>query len=187
MKKKQNLPRPARISDAAVEAKTGKNWRQWFAILDAAGAMKMNHKEIVAYLSKKHRVEPWWQQMVTVTYEQTRGMREKHLKSEGYEISVTRTMSVPIGSLYKAWKDERLRHRWIPATPIVIRKATAGKSMRITWKDRKTSLDVSFYPRKNKKCQVTVQHSKLPDAHAATRMKAYWGKSLDRLKELLEN
>ncbi len=32
-----------RMSDAAVQAKTGKNWRQWFEILDAAGARKMDH------------------------------------------------------------------------------------------------------------------------------------------------
>ncbi len=34
----------ARMSDAAVKAKTGKDWQQWFAILDRAGAMKMSHK-----------------------------------------------------------------------------------------------------------------------------------------------
>jgi len=27
-----------RLSDAAVQAKTGKTWQEWFAVLDAAGA-----------------------------------------------------------------------------------------------------------------------------------------------------
>jgi cephalosporin hydroxylase len=39
----------ARMSDIAVQAKTGKNWQQWFAILDRADTMKMSHKEMAAY------------------------------------------------------------------------------------------------------------------------------------------
>lgn len=39
----------ARMSDTAVQAKTGKNWQQWFAILDRADTMKMSHKEMAAY------------------------------------------------------------------------------------------------------------------------------------------
>lgn len=68
-------------SDAAVAAKTGKSWAQWFAVLDAAGANKMSHKEIVAYLRDNHDIGSWWQQMVTVGYEQARGLREKHARA----------------------------------------------------------------------------------------------------------
>jgi len=58
------------MSDEAVKAKTGKTWKQWFALLDKAGAQKLTHKAIVKYLSEKQNVGPWWCQMVTVTYEQ---------------------------------------------------------------------------------------------------------------------
>lgn len=34
-----------RMSDKAVKAKTGKDWRQWFSILDKAGAAKMSHRD----------------------------------------------------------------------------------------------------------------------------------------------
>ena len=30
-----------RMSDEAVKAKTGKSWKEWFALLDKAGAKKM--------------------------------------------------------------------------------------------------------------------------------------------------
>jgi hypothetical protein len=66
------------ISSEAVKAKTGKDWPEWFAILDAADAQKMSHKEIVALLAEKYQVGSWWQQMVTVTYEQGRGLRDRH-------------------------------------------------------------------------------------------------------------
>jgi hypothetical protein len=186
MRKTDETNKAASISDAAVQAKTGRTWQEWFAILDAAGAQKMNHKTLAAYLYEQLGCLGWWNQMVAVTYEQARGLREKHQKPEGYEISVSRTIAVSAGALYKAWKNERTRRRWLPDTPIVIRKATEAKCLRITWKDGKTSVDVSFYPKGEAKCQVTVQHGKLPDAKAGARMKTFWAESLDRLKETVE-
>ena len=50
------------MSDAAVQAKTGKTWKEWFAILDRAGARKMAHKEIAAYLYRELQVPAWWSQ-----------------------------------------------------------------------------------------------------------------------------
>ena len=174
-----------RMSDAAVKGKTGKTWSEWFKILDAAGAKRMTHQEIVTRLSKKHGVGPWWQQMVTVTYEQARGLREKHQKPGGYEISVSRTIGAPISKAFKAWTDDKTRKQWLPAN-LTIRKATANKSLRISWEDGDTSLAVAFYPKGAGKCQVVAQHSKIPEAKAAAKMKAFWAQALDRLKEVLE-
>lgn len=174
-----------RMSDAAVKAKTGKAWSEWFKILDDAGAKRMTHQEIVALLSKKHGVGPWWQQMVTVTYEQARGLREKHQKPGGYEISVSRTIGVPVSKAFKAWTDDKIRKQWLPAN-FKVRKATTNKSLRISWENGDTSLAVAFYPKGADKCQVVAQHSRLPDAKVAARMKTFWAKALDRLKALIE-
>lgn len=171
------------ISDEAVRSKTGKDWSEWFAILDAAGAADMSHKEIVAYLNQEHGVGPWWQQMVTVTYEQERGLRDKHETAQGYQISRSKTIGAPVGSLYHAWQDEATRQRWLPDAPLTIRKATENKTLRITWGDGETSVDVYFYPKGEQKTQVTVQHNKLADAAAAEQMKAYWAEKLARLQE----
>jgi hypothetical protein len=70
--------------------------------------------------------------------------------------------------------------------PLVVRKATCNKSMRITWCDKKTSIEANFYAKGNAKTQVTVQHSKLLDAKRGEQMKKYWGKTLNRLKKSLE-
>jgi hypothetical protein len=173
------------ISDEAVRAKTGKAWPEWFAILDAAGATNMSHKEIVAYLNEQHGVGPWWQQMVTVTYEQARSLRQKHEMPNGYQISRSKTIAVPLAALYDAWQDEATRWRWLPEVSLHIRKATEGKTMRIVWSDN-TTLDVSFYPKGEHKTQVTVQHNKLANAAEAERMKAYWTERLNSLKAILE-
>jgi len=175
-----------RMSDEAVKAKTGKTWKEWFAILDKAGANKLTHKEIVKLLNTSHGVGPWWQQMVTVTYEQQRGLRDAHEKPEGYQISVSRTVTVPLGKLYKAFASEKNRAQWLAEEGLIVRTATANKSMRVTWKDGKTSVEIGFFAKADDKSQVAVQHSKLADAKNAAKMKAYWGQALDRLRALLE-
>jgi len=174
-----------RMSDEAVESKTGKTWSRWFKHLDAAGAGKMTHQEIAAHLHDKHAVRPWWTQMIAVTYEQARGLRDKHEKPEGYEISVSRTIAAPVGKAFKAWTDERTRKKWLPPN-LTIRKATTNKTLRITWEDGQTSVAASFLPKDSKKCQVVAQHMKLPDAKAAAKMKKFWAEALDALKELIE-
>jgi hypothetical protein len=175
---------PERMSDTAVQAKTGKSWNEWFAILDDAGARSMTHKEIVAVLDG-HGVGPWWRQMVTVTYEQARGMREKHQTPSGYTANASRTIAVPVDRLFAAWSDEELRRRWLPDAELTIRKATPGKSLRISWGDG-TNVDVGFLAKGDSKAQVAVEHAKLPDAEAVGRAKDYWKRALDRLREILE-
>ena len=175
------------ISDAAVLAKTGKVWKEWFSILDAADAREMSHKEIVAFLSQRYKVGPWWEQMVTVAYEQSRGLRKKHVRPEGFEISASKTITGPVSLLYKAWIDRELRRRWLPGKEFTIRTSTPNRSLRMMWHDGTTNVSVGFYPKERKKCQLTVQHGKLPNARSAAHAKAYWSKALEVLKSVVES
>ena len=173
----------ARMSDAAVKAKTGRDWQQWFSILDRVGATKMSHKEMAEYLYDKQGVPGWWSQMIAVTYEQERGLREKHERPDGYSVSASKTFDVPLGTLYKYWSNEKLRSKWLK-DEFIIRKATKDKSMRITWSD-KTSVEVNFYKKGESKSQAAVQHSKLANAKQVERMRSYWKAALARLQDAL--
>jgi uncharacterized protein YndB with AHSA1/START domain len=182
----KSAPREAgRMGDAAVQAKTGKSWAEWFAALDALGASGLDHKGIVTLLDRHFDIGGWWQQMVTVTYEQERGLRTKHQKPDGYEVSGSKTIAASAAAAFAAWHDPALRARWLEE-PITIRKATPGRSLRITWSDGIQDLDVMLYPRGEGRCQVTTQHGRLPDAETAARMKRYWAERLEQLKALLE-
>ncbi|MBA2243415.1 MAG: DUF4287 domain-containing protein [Gemmatimonadota bacterium] len=172
----------SRTSDEAVRAKTGKVWEEWFRELDAAGAAKMSHKEIVAHLDAHYEIGSWWQQSVTVAYEKERGLREKHQRPDGYEISVSRTLAVPLAVLYRAWENAEERARWLPDAALTIRRATPEKSLRTSWGDGGERVDVNFYPKGDSKSQVTVTQGKLADAEQAARSKAYWAERLDTLK-----
>jgi uncharacterized protein YndB with AHSA1/START domain len=174
-----------RMSDEAVKAKTGKPWSEWFSILDQARARKLPHKEIVKILREDFGLGPWWQQMVAVTFEQQRGLRQKHEGPRGFQISVSRTLPVPLPLLYKAFANARARAAWLPEDGLIVRKATANKSLRITWKDGSTSLEIGFFEKGAGKSQVAVQHSKLPDARAVAKMKRYWADALERLRQYL--
>jgi uncharacterized protein YndB with AHSA1/START domain len=176
----------AGISAEAVRARTGRTWAEWFAVLDRAGAKKMTHQQIVAYLHGQHGVGSWWQQMVTVGYEQARGLREKHETPRGYQVSVSKTFGIPVTRLYRAWKDKAARLRWLPETALTIRKATPNKSLRITWAKGETNVEVNFYIKGASKSQVTVQHNKLPSLRQGERMKAYWAGRLAALGRFLE-
>jgi len=186
MAKNSSAHKIAGISDEAVKKRTGRSWNQWYAILDQAGARKMTHTQIAAYLYKEQKLPGWWAQMVTVGYEQARGLREKHQRPEGYSISASRVVNVPLSALYHSWAEPKQRDKWLKVKGIEIRKTTPNKSMRITWSDKKTSLEVNFYNKGKSKAQVVVQHSKLRNAKAAEKMREYWAKKLDGLKAFLE-
>ena len=176
--------RPARIGDEAVRKRTGKPWAEWFAILDQAGAKKRAHKEIVAILDE-YDIGGWWQQMVTVAYEQDRGLRHTHQKPEGFEISSSKTIDVAVGELFAAWEDKKLRAKWLKEK-ITIRKATKNQSLRVTWPDGNNAVSVNFYPKGKDKSQLAVQHGKLQDAAEAQRKKKFWTAALEKLKSFLE-
>jgi len=174
----------AGIGDEAVRARTGKTWAEWFTLLDAAGAKEMTHPQITAILDAQG-IDGWWCQMVTVGYEQERGLRQKHQKTDGFAAGVSRTFAVPLAALYAAWHDERTRRRWLGDHALTIRKVTQDKSMRITWAVDGTNVEVNFYAKGAAKSQAAVQHGKLAGPDDVERLKAFWAEALDRLKGLL--
>lgn len=172
------------ISSETVKAKTGKSWEEWFSLMDAAGCAELDHKGIVAVLHNEFQVEDWWQQMITVTYEQARGKRLLHQRPDGYQISKSRTINAKINPVFNAWEDPAKRRKWLTDPEITIRKSTKNRSLRITWIDGASSLDVSFYP-KGENIQVSLNHSKLPDTNKADEMKVYWARQLENLEKFL--
>ena len=173
------------VSSDAVARRTGKSWAEWFALLDAAGAAELDHKGIVAVLPQRHGVGPWWQQMVTVAYEQARGKREKHETEEGYQVGVSKTLELPLAKLFRFWVEPSERNKWLADDRFAIHKATASKSIRARWGRGVSRIDVDFYDKGAGKSQVTVQHNRIETPDAAEQMKAYWAKKIRALEALV--
>jgi uncharacterized protein YndB with AHSA1/START domain len=173
------------ISDEAVLAKTGRRKAEWFAILDQAGAQKMAHRDIVAVLSEQHGVGSWWRQMVTVAYEQARGLREPNETTRGFQMSASKTVAAPVGELYQAFANARSRARWLPKAGLEVRKAVPEQRIRYTGAGG-SFVEATFTAKGADKSQVTVTATKLADRAAMVQQKAYWKAALDRLKAQVE-
>ena len=178
--------RLAGVGSEAVMRATGRAWDEWLKVLDRAGAKKMPHKDIAVMLARKFAVPDWWSQMVTVGYEQARGLRSVNQNARGFAANASRTVGTTVGKLYDAWNDPKVRARWLLDAPLEVKRSTDGKSMRMTWTVGDSSVEVGFFAKGAGKSTVQVQHGKLKSAAAVVRQKAFWSDALDRLKALLE-
>ena len=186
VKSRQQKDTKRKVGNKAVIEKTGKSWIEWLRILDKARAKEMSHKEIAIYLKKNHNIGAWWAQMVTVTYEKERGLRDDHEKLGGFEISKSKTINVSLDNLFAYVTNKKLREKWLDKIPIKIRKETKNRSMRITWLEDNTNLELNFYEKSDKKSQIVAQHNKLKTKKGAEEKKKYWDIKLGQLKALLE-
>jgi hypothetical protein len=175
----------AGMSDAAVKAKTGCDWAGWVWALDQSGAESMSHRAIAQMVHDTWKVPDWWSQTVTVGYERIKGLREIGQRRSGdYEANRSKTFPVPMTQLFQAFASARTRNRWLDGARPVVRKATAGKSIRMTWDDG-TSVEVWFVSKGAAKSTAQVAHRKLATREDVDARKVYWGERLGALAELL--
>jgi hypothetical protein len=178
------------ITDKLVLEKTGRTMADWFDELDKRGAKRLDHAAIFGLVENIDGLEPlgqWNQNLLTTSYEWDRGLKERGSRADGtIEISVSKTVAVPVEVLYRALMDHDTRAKWLPGEAITFRKTTPNRSARATFSDGVTSLSIDLYVKGDARSQIVVQHMKLGDAETAGKMKEYWTKSLLALKDLLE-
>jgi len=179
----------AGMSDAAVAKATGCRWEKWVKSLDHARAYGWAHPEIAAHIREKYGIDGWWSQMVAVSYERIRGLREKGQRRDGtHEISKSKTVPMPIATLYAAFATAAARRKWLGDAPVTVKKATPEKSMRFQWEDD-TPFEVNFWvkgaAKSAPKSQVQLQHRGFRTKADAERMRKFWSERLDALAESL--
>lgn len=175
----------AGMSDAAIKAKTGCDWKRWVGALDHVKAHTWPHRKIAEYVREEFGVGPWWTQAVAVGYERIRGLREIGQRRSGaFEASKSRTFAVPVAELFDAFAEPRKRSRWLRGVALTVRKATPHRSVRISWPDG-SSVSVWLVAKGAGKSSAAVQHEKLPDRATADRMRAFWAERLEVLGKVL--
>jgi hypothetical protein len=179
---------PLATSDETIRRRTGRGWEEWFDLLDEWGAAERPHREIARWVAEQLGIEPlvWEAQAVAVSYERARGLRAVGEHPEGFSITASRTVAVPVERLYEAFVDESLRERWLPDGQLRERTATAPKSARFDWGGGETRVNVTFLAKDQAKSTAALEHARLPDADEAERMKAWWRERLTALKSGLE-
>src|SRR3954447_16369763 len=104
------------ITDKLVVEKTQHTMEEWFKLLDKQGAKEMKHPGIFKLVSNIPALQPlgeWNQNLLTTSYEWSRGLKERGQKGDVFEISVSKTLEVPVSKLYKAWLEEKTRNSWL--------------------------------------------------------------------------
>ncbi|MDQ3985918.1 MAG: DUF4287 domain-containing protein [Actinomycetota bacterium] len=175
-----------RVSDTKIKEATGKKWDQWFSILDRWGARNQKHGEIARFLTDKHDVAGWWAQSITVGYERARGLRLKYQQADGFTISASKTIAVPIDVLFDAFVNSRTRKKWLTDGTMSLRTSQPGRTARFNWEDGSTRVNVGFTAKGPSKSMVALAHERLADADEAETTKALWKERLAELKSLLE-
>jgi hypothetical protein len=177
-----------KTSDEKIRERTGRGWEEWFALLDSWGAADRSHREIALWLSEQMGIHPlaWNAQAITASYELTRGLREVGEKDDGFAITASKTVAVPVERLYEAVVSEAERTAWLPDARLSERTATRPKSARFDWAEGPTRVNVTFLARGESRSTVAVEHRRLADAGEADRMKTYWRERLSVLKGALE-
>lgn len=174
------------MSDDAIRERTGRGWDEWFALLDAWEAASRPHPDVARWLRDEHGVDGWSAQSVTVGYERARGLRAPGQRPDGWSVTASKTVAVPVERLYAAFGDDGLRERWLPGAELHVRTASPPKSARYDWEDGSTRVIVGFYAKGDGKSQVALEHARLPDADTAEEMKSWWRERVGALKEMLE-
>jgi hypothetical protein len=178
-----------KTSDEKIRERTGRGWEEWFGLLDDWGASERSHREIARWLAAQMGIHPlaWNAQAITASYELTRGLREVGEKDDGFAITASKTVAVPVERLYEAVVSEEARTAWLPDGRLSERTATRPQSARFDWAEGSTRVNVTFLARGESKSTVAVEHRRLADADEADRMKTYWRERLSVLKGALED
>jgi uncharacterized protein YndB with AHSA1/START domain len=183
---------PQRISlatsDEAIRARTGRGWEEWFDLLDEWGAADKTHREIARWLAGQQSIHPlaWNAQAIAGSYERARRGRQVGEHEDGFTVTASKTVAVPVERLYDAFVDASLRERWLPDGELRERTATKPRSARFDWAEDGTRVHVAFAAKGEGKSTAALSHERLPDGAEAERMKAFWRERVAGLKEVLE-
>lgn len=193
-----------RVTTQSVHKGTGKHWSQWIEILNAQGAGQWTHQEIVAFLKKKYKLGPWWQQGVTTGYEIAIGRRHEGQNQKGeYTVMTTGTFAVDAKTLWKFVFSAKGLQIWLrPIAGIRLEKGFVYETedgvfgeirtfkpferLRMTWQDsdaEKASLvQLQFVSRPGKKCIFALSHEKLRNNRERQMQRAFWKERMESLK-----
>jgi hypothetical protein len=183
---------PQRISlatsDETIRERTGRGWEEWFDLLDEWGAADKTHREIARWLAGQQGIHPlaWNAQAIAGSYERARRGRQVGQHEDGFSVTATKTVAVPVERLYDAFVDTSLRERWLPDGDLRERTATKPRSARFDWGEDGTRVHVVFAAKGEAKSTAALSHERLADAAEAERMKAFWRERVAGLKEVLE-
>ena len=194
------------VSSEAVAAATGRTWDEWAEFLDGLGAQEMPHKDIVALVAGPGGLSNgWWQQSVTVGYEQARGLRVVGQTSTAdFQIGVQKTIPVHIDLAWALLTEQPGRDIWLGKTSPLqfrtgekyltaeghsgeIRSCVPGHRLRLTWSHpnlaQPSTLQI-YLAASGERTSIRFHQERLSSLEERELMREHWRKVLDELQQL---
>ena len=194
------------MSDEAVQKATGRDWDDWFALLDAGRAGELNHKGIVALLEAEIE-SMWWRQAVAVEYEKARGLRVTG-ETDGGSFQVGAQKSFPVSAedswrllvssaAIEIWLGEGVGPAPVRGAQYATTEGITGKfrvvkewsHVRLSWQPRgwqkPSILQVRVTPRGAGKSVISFHHEGLPSKRTREEMKLRWQQALLALADIV--
>jgi len=160
---------------SGIRRATGRDYEEWFVLLDRWGAPGRAFRQIADWLEGDHGISRWWAQKLIVEYEQARGLRPPGVRPDGtFTVGTSKTVAVPVERLYDAVVDPRQRERWLPGAVLRERTSRPRRSARFDWADDGTRISVTFESKGDAKSQLALEHERLPDFEKTRQTKTFW-------------
>ena len=191
------------VSDTSVKKHTGKIWKQWVSLLSEEGAIHWTHQEIVAFLKKKHKLTPWWQQIVSNGYEVATGKRQAGQTLKGtYSLTVTKVVSVENKKVWKWLISKEGLAVWLkPMSPVKIEKGAtfeieggifgeirtikSPQRVRLFWQEEEQIkpcvVQLFVYARPKNRTMIVIQQDGIQKAQQKAAMRVYWREIIETL------
>lgn len=159
------------VGDQKMLDATGRAPDAWFALLDAEGATAWTHTQIAAWLRTTHGSPPWWNQAITVRYEQARGMRAPGQKADG---TFTATATRVVDGTPKEALDiaSMVVGRELGAEPASVHPSSKTPNARWKLEGRESLLLTATPTPKAERTSVGLTHSGIADESALAAAKA---------------
>ena len=190
----------ATFSDKKFLEKTGHGLDYWFGVLDRFGAVEKGHTAAARHLYETHKVDGWYAQGITVSYERARGVRQANQRCDGeFEVSVSKTMNGNARTVTSALSNPSVRKRVSKSAPelfsalwraldsptskgVVIRPDGLGR-FRYTWDG--TTVQLYLAPKTGGKVSVVATNMKLGDASMVAERRGLWRTALNALARVV--
>lgn len=190
------VPRGELSNRTAIKS-TGRDLAHWFKVLDD---LEKSHGRAQAAdrLFSEHQVPAWHAQMITITWERARGLRQENQSCTGaFQVSVSRALAAPVEWIVAFINQPETRKVWLKGADPSLRKSieeafVAGKAMemkkagyaRMRYKWLSSVVELRAYEKPGGRSSLVADTSELPDADAVAVRRETFGKALDRLRDL---
>jgi hypothetical protein len=185
------------LSDKTSRKSTGHGLEHWFKVLDAYGKTH-GHTKAADHLYAEHKVQGWHAQMITVTWERARGLRQENQSCTGtFQVSVSRTLETPVDWVVAFFNDPVRRKAWLKGAAPALRESmeaafAAGKAMelkkagyaRMRYKWLSSVVELRVTGKATGGCSIVADSSDLPDAGTVPVRREAFSAALDGLRDI---